>query len=64
MLYWAYFSSLFLHNRLHVFKLDFVDEKMSLVALDEETGNAAVETSKTLSEWITYVDETQYEFTR
>ncbi|VDD92163.1 unnamed protein product [Enterobius vermicularis] len=40
------------------------DEKMSLVALDEETGNAAVETSKTLSEWITYVDETQYEFTR
>lgn len=42
-----------------------VDEKMSLVALDEESGNAAAGTSsETLSEWVTYLDETQYELTR
>uniref|UniRef100_A0A0N5APW4 t-SNARE coiled-coil homology domain-containing protein n=1 Tax=Syphacia muris TaxID=451379 RepID=A0A0N5APW4_9BILA len=41
------------------------DEKMSLVGLDEESGNVVAETSsKTLSEWVTYLDETQYEFTR
>lgn len=41
------------------------DEKMSLVALDEELGMASAGTSTRIPpEWVNYFDETQYEFTR
>ncbi|VDM36887.1 unnamed protein product [Toxocara canis] len=41
------------------------DEKMSLVILDEEGGIASTGASSRIPpEWVNYLDETQYEFTR
>ncbi|CAG9540709.1 unnamed protein product [Cercopithifilaria johnstoni] len=41
------------------------DEKMSLVALDEETGTVHVSSSSRVPpEWVNYLDEAQYELTR
>ncbi|VDK51853.1 unnamed protein product [Anisakis simplex] len=42
------------------------DEKMSLVVLDEENGMASTSSSASRipPEWVNYLDETQYEFTR
>lgn len=41
------------------------DEKMSLVALDEETETVHVSSSSRVPpEWVNYLDEAQYELTR
>lgn len=41
------------------------DEKMSLVALDEETETVHVSSSSRIPpDWVNYLDEAQYELTR
>uniref|UniRef100_A0A1I7VZR6 SNARE domain-containing protein n=1 Tax=Loa loa TaxID=7209 RepID=A0A1I7VZR6_LOALO len=56
------------NNALHskfIFANNTIDEKMSLVALDEETETVHVSSSSRVPpEWVNYLDETQYELTR
>ncbi|VDK87514.1 unnamed protein product [Onchocerca ochengi] len=52
------------HNKF-VFANNITDEKMSLVALDEETETAQISSSgRVPPEWVNYLDEAQYELTR